>query len=218
MSIRYLLSGPDKNLGFNLNIAKHLNNDLNNKNIITFIAADFDDFEKNDKYTDINLQWFDKIGIKFYQKQLIDNRIDQYTANFYITNSDVIFLIGGDTLKQIDNIKKYNLIDALKNSNSVVIGLSAGAINMNENVILPKNENDNVTDTFSYKGLGLSNISIIPHFDFNEISYNENLLNLSTNNKFICLPNDSSIRISDENEITYINDCYELSDGKIYKI
>lgn len=129
------------------------------------IASDFTEHSKTDRYTDIFLSMFRDKGILFNEVQVIDDRIAQKKAVQYIEKADIVWISGGDTLKQIAYLKEYNLIPALQSREGITIGMSAGSINMARRVVLAKDLNDNIPELSIYDGIGIVDINIEPHLD-----------------------------------------------------
>ena len=82
-----------------------------------------------------------------------------------IENADIIFLMGGDILKQNEFLMKNDLKPIIKTFKKVVIGISAGAINLSNISLCSKDEEDGVEKTITYEGIGRINYTIEPHFD-----------------------------------------------------
>lgn len=99
--IKYLFSNIDKVNGFSELQSKYLSKDLRNCNNILFVPGDYDN-EKYTIYKDKIISWFDNIGISFKENHLVslDDELNDY---------DVIFLMGGNPIKQIEIINKINL-------------------------------------------------------------------------------------------------------------
>jgi len=190
MKLYYLLSGNDKEKGFYQSAKKYLQKDIKNNSNIVFISSSFNDIEKNDVYYKNMLRIFNDINISFDNTYLIDSRVSKNNAINYINNSDVIYLMGGNPFKEMESIKKYNLINVLREFNGIIIGVSAGSINMNKNICYINNGN-----YIEYEGIGLTNYNIAPHFDFNRIDYIKEIFKVSKKYKTIALPNESFIRI-----------------------
>lgn len=213
--INYLLSGIDKEKGFSELQTKYLKQDIKDTNVITFIASTFSNIEKTNMYLDIMIKWFKNIGITFKEAYLINDLVNPSQAKEYIDKSDVVFIMGGDTLEQIKNINKYNIIPNLQKRNGITIGISAGSINMAKNVAIARDIDDNIPDHSFYKGIGLVDINIEPHFDLNNTLHNNDIIEISKENKIICLPNESFIRI--EKDINIIGDYYMYDkEGKLH--
>lgn len=207
MKINYLLSGVDKEIGFTNNQVKYLKQDIKDNSIITFIASDFSDIEKTNLYLNIMINWFKNIDITFKEKYLINDLVTPLQAKEYLDKSDIVFIMGGDTLLQIKNINNYDIISNLKNREGITIGISAGSINMADNVTLARDLDDNIPNHSFYKGIGLVNINIEPHFYLDNLKHNPDIIEISKDNKIICLPNESFIRIINNN-IDIIGDYY----------
>ena len=102
-----LFSGFDKVKGFNIRIKEVINKELDRYNRIAIICAS-DDYSKNDTLIDGTS---DKIGIRsmlnsikeFY---LIDGRTSSDDMINVIKKVDIIYLVGGNPLIQLDIIKR----------------------------------------------------------------------------------------------------------------
>lgn len=212
MRINYLFSGISKEQGFNKVQKEYLKKDIKNNDTITFIATTFDNYEKNDLYYNNLIKHFKNIDIAFNKTYLIDNRIQKDLAKDYILKSNIIFLMGGDTKKQMDSVKEYDLFEILKSKEGIILGVSAGSMNQSSRVVYKNDYNNYVIE--DYEGLGFFNINIYPHLDFNNIDYLKEIFEVSNYTKLIALPNDSFIRIENNNE-HYIGDYYVIEDNII---
>ena len=213
--VNYLLSGIDKEKGFSELQTKYLKQDIKDTNVITFIASTFSNIEKTNMYLAIMLNWFKNIGITFKETYLINDSVTIQQAKEYIDKADIVFLMGGDTLEQIKNIKKFNIIPNLQKRKGITIGISAGSINMAKNVAIARDIDDNIPDHSFYKGIGLVDINIEPHFDLNNTIHNKDIIEISKDNKMICLPDDSFIRI--DKDINIIGEYYMYDkEGKLH--
>lgn len=163
MKVNFLIShfGECFTEDFSSNIKKYYKNGGN----FVFVASDFSLNEKTDKYNKIFCEMFNASGIFFENSFIVDNRVSKEEAQKRIKESDVVWLAGGDTLKQITDIKNYDLIPAFNERNGITIGMSAGAINMAKNVVLAKDEKDGVSELTIYDGIGLVNINVEPHLN-----------------------------------------------------
>lgn len=137
----------------------------NNNGSFVFIASDFEGHSKTDIHKNGFLRMFKDKGIVFNEVYIIDNRIKREKAVQYIEKADLIWIGGGDTLKQIAYLKEYKLISALKSRQGFTIGMSAGSINMAKRVVLAKDISDNIAELTIYEGIGLVDINIEPHLD-----------------------------------------------------
>jgi len=163
MQVNFLISHFENSFTeeFTNNIKKY----YKNNSTFVFIASDFSLNEKSDKYFKHFLNMFRKEGITFEKTYLIDNRVSKEQAQKCIKDSDFVWLAGGDTLKQIADIKKYDLIPTLKKRDGITIGMSAGAINMAKKVVLAKDKKDGIPELSIYDGIGLVDINTEPHLN-----------------------------------------------------
>lgn len=212
MRINYLFSDISKEQGFNEIQREYLKKDIKNNDTIVFIATTFDDYEKNDLYYNNLIKHFKNIDITFNKAYLIDNRVDKDLAKDYILKSNIIFLMGGDTKKQIDSVKEYDLFEILKSKEGIILGVSAGSMNQSSRVVYKNDYNNYVIE--DYEGLGYIDINIYPHLDFNNIDYSKEVFEVSNYTKTVALPNDSFIRI-ENNNIDFVGEYYTIQNSKI---
>lgn len=212
MRINYLFSGISKEQGFNKVQRERLKKDIKNNDTIVFIATTFDDYEKNDLYYNNLIKHFKNIDITFNKAYLIDNRVAKDLAKDYILKSNIIFLMGGDAKKQIDSVKEYDLFEILKSKEGIILGVSAGSMNQSSRVVYKNDYNNYVIE--DYEGLGYIDINIYPHLDFNNIDYLKEVFEVSNYTKTVALPNDSFIRI-ENNNIDFVGEYYTIQNSKI---
>ena len=202
--IKYLFSNIDKVNGFSELQSKYLSKDLRNCNNILFVPSDYN--EKYTIYKDKIISWFDNIGISFKENHLVslDDELNDY---------DVIFLMGGNPIKQIEIINKINLKNLI-NKAKVVIVVSAGAINLSNEAIYYNDYSEKIE---IYDGIGLTDINVYPHFDINNKEFLEEVKMVSKIKALIALPNESFIKLDDE-QIEFCGDCYKVANDNIIKI
>ena len=212
MRINYLFSDISKEQGFNEIQREYLKKDIKNNDTIVFIATTFDDYEKNDLYYNNLIKHFKNIDITFNKAYLIDNRVAKDLAKDYILKSNIIFLMGGDAKKQIDSVKEYDLFEILKSKEGIILGVSTGSMNQSSRVVYKNDYNNYVIE--DYEGLGYIDINIYPHLDFNNIDYLKEVFEVSNYTKTVALPNDSFIRI-ENNNIDFVGEYYTIQNSKI---
>ena len=102
----------------------------------------------------------------FKNYTILDGRTAQ-NAKTMINNADLIFLCGGHVPTQNIFLHKTGIATLLKDSNALIIGVSAGSMNCAD-VVYSQPELPGETIDPNYhkylKGLGLTKISILPHF------------------------------------------------------
>jgi len=161
------------------------------------------------------LDAFHSNGMSFNNISILDSRLKKYDMIENIKNSNIIFLLGGDTLKQIKSIKNYGLKKYIYDANKIVIGISAGAINMAKKVILAKDEDDNIPNLSIYNGIGLTDINIEPHCEFKNEKHWKDLEEASEIGK-ILLMHDNCYIIIDNDIISYYGDYCFIENKKLY--
>lgn len=216
--ITYIFSSFDKDIRFN-EVANYFKNDMVLYKNIVFIPANFENMEKVNDYANIDVSWFKEIGINLNGITVLNDTMTKEEMFRSIENADIIFLMGGDTLKQNDFLMKNDLKPIIKTFKKVVIGISAGAINLSNISLCSKDEEDGVEKTITYEGIGRINYTIEPHFDIdNKIFLQNELYPLSEKMTIYGLPNNTGVRIIDSNfEILY-GDFYKISNNEVEKI
>lgn len=203
--IKYLFSNVDKVNGFNEQQIKYLSIDLKTCKSILFVPGDYDK-EKYIIYKDKIINWLKSIEVSFSECYFtgLDDELKSY---------DVIFLMGGNPINQIEIINKINLKNII-NKAKVVIGVSAGAINLSEEAIYYNDYSEKIE---MYDGIGLTDINVYPHFDITNKDFVEEVKMVSRLKSLIALPNNSFIKIDDK-QIEFIGDSFKVDKENIIKI
>lgn len=203
--IKYLFSNVDKVNGFNEQQIKYLSMDLKTCKSILFVPGDYDK-EKYIIYKDKIINWLKSIEVSFSECYFtgLDDELKSY---------DVIFLMGGNPINQIEIINKINLKNII-NKAKVVIGVSAGAINLSEEAIYYNDYSEKIE---MYDGIGLTDINVYPHFDITNKDFVEEVKMVSRLKSLIALPNNSFIKIDDK-QIEFIGDSFKVDKENIIKI
>ena len=206
-----LLSGPNKKTGYDQKIKEIIKENLSGKKSIVFISANPDNYEKNDIQVYGNedslgiIKMLEECNVKVSNTCIIDNRNIKDINNGILLNADIIYLMGGDPILQNEFVINNNLLNFIKKSNSFIIGVSAGSMNLAKSTFISKYELNSKAKFI--KGFGLCDISIIPHFNTNDLEQVNEAKENSNKHELIGLPNDSTIFISN-NKIEYINKYY----------
>jgi dipeptidase E len=207
MGAAYFFSGFDEECGFTGEISENIAKDLTIRKMLLFISSSPSGHEKTDHYMHVNKGWFDKSGIYFDEYRILDDRIDSARALGWIQGASCVFLMGGDTLAQIGFLKTNGYADTLKNCNAVIMGMSAGAINMGKTAVCSKDSYNQTTVT--YEGIGIADITIEPHFMLDNTGLAAELMTLSEQHIIYGLCDNSAIIVRGD-LISYL--------GRIYKI
>ena len=207
-----LLSGSYSKIEIPQEVIDFFRENTNNFTI-SFIAADFDDYVLTDKLVNKLINAFEEKKFVIKSFNIIDNRMNAQEMVDAININEIIFLLGGDTLKQINSLNEYELIKHIKKPDKLIVGISAGAINMAKKVILAKDVDDNIPELSIYDGIGITKINIEPHCDFYNIEYLKDLEEASFEGKLLLMNDNCFIIINEEKETYYGDYCY-LENGK----
>lgn len=210
-----LISGSYKGLSIPKEVVKFINKHIKQKKCISFIASDFKDYEGNKKFANKLVNLFEDQSIIFEKVNIIDCLKTKEEMHSNLIESNIVFLLGGDTLKQIDFINKFYLKELIKKEDKMVLGISAGAINLAKNVVLAKDESDNIPELSIYEGIGITEINIEPHCEFRNKKHFEELEEASLYSK-ILLMNDDCFIIIEDNKYNYYGSYIILDKKNIY--
>ncbi|KPB03929.1 Type 1 glutamine amidotransferase-like domain-containing protein [Bacillus sp. CHD6a] len=163
--------------------------------------------------------WFDRAGIIFDEYHLVNYCLQKEEAHTFIQNASVIFLLGGDPLKLNSFLMEYELSDLIKQSRAIVVGASAGAINMSNKWSCSEKLGFNVETSSINNGIGLDDFSVLSHFDLennmelvqNELSRLSEEMNIYVSNK------DCAVRVK-QGKIDILGDVYLFSQSRIKKL
>lgn len=104
-------------------------------------------------------------GIIFENQRILTKEMSQQELCEYIRTADMVYLAGGYPFIQRDFIVDNNLGDSLRDYSGVVLGISAGAMNMSKYIIMVT-DGVNSDETRIETGLGLVDFSVYPHCAF----------------------------------------------------
>ncbi|WP_345239311.1 Type 1 glutamine amidotransferase-like domain-containing protein [Pontibacillus salipaludis] len=197
-------------------LGRLLQEDITDRKSIAMISSNPSVY-KDDGATERS--WLDQAGIMFDEYHLINYRVHKEEAQEKIRNASVIFLLGGNILEQNRFLMEYGLSDLIKSSSAVVLGASAGAINMSAKWLCSKAFGFEVEKSSVYSGIGLDHFSVLSHFDLeNNIALFQSELSLLSGEIDIYASNkDCAIRVKGDN-IDIIGNVFLISNSKIQKL
>ncbi|KOP67257.1 cyanophycinase [Bacillus sp. FJAT-18019] len=198
------------------NLGRVLQEDIIDRKSIAMISSNPFVYEEDGS---TERSWLDQAGIMFDEYHLINYRVQKEDAKAIIQNASVIFLLGGNTIKQNRFLMEYELSDLIKKSRAVVMGASAGAINMSAKWLCSKNFGYKVEMSSVYDGIGLDDFSVLSHFDLennmalvqSELSPLSEEMNIYASNK------DCAVRVKG-NKIDILGNVYLISHSKIQQL
>ena len=192
--IKYIqLSGFIQNEGFYNTASEVLREAIVNTDKCVYISSKTDEFKANDERMQSISSWFKTINIEFKQVLVIDERVSKQDIKNELMNATCIYLMGGDTKRQMEFINQYEVDHILRNHEGIIVGLSAGAINMAR--------------------LGLVESHVVPHYGNYKEEYIETEIMPLTYDKVLYGLNDNGVISHSTSEVLYYGDIFELKDG-----
>ena len=161
--IRYYCSGFDVNNAFGHGLGEMFKSELKNTKSIVYIPGSSDKIEKiKTKYVPAFTNYFDNVGIKFDQVNILTPDVQPKQAAEMCENASFIVLMGGCPFKQKQLCENLGIMQQLKDYNGIMLGMSAGAMLMSKNIIITPCSEE-YPDFHIEDGLNLDGISIYPH-------------------------------------------------------
>ncbi len=216
-----------KKIAYSINndhhIVDQLKESLNKADSLLFICSNPDSFQTNDEYARLLFEACLLSSISFKEYHILDTRTSSLAKN-YINQADLIFLSGGDPYIQNEYFKKIGLKALLEDYDGLIMGQSAGSINLADDVFnTPEYGPSSDPKTIYYHGLGLGTINIEPHFildtgkfDENSLFQREQLIKESNHRIIYCVTDGSHI-VETRDAIQYYGDIYLLQSGVFKK-
>ena len=135
---------------------------------LLYVASDPDNFTMTDKHCADVRAALEGAGLAISRVEIADHRTYSGIGDL-LKNANVVYLAGGHAPTQLRYIRQLHLRQALEDFEGIIIGLSAGSLNAANNVyMIPELEGETLNPEFIRftTGLGLTDISIIPHYDY----------------------------------------------------
>lgn len=176
---------------------------------IIMIPSDPSGKDITKKYGDEIIRDFDLIGITFETVKYIFDMNDIFSKDFSIHNYSVIFLMGGRTKCQNKFLKSIDFLNLISDFQGVLVGQSAGALNLCKAAFLSPDCND-VLDVEFIDGLNLVNDTFDVHFNVNNNRQKDFIREADTD--MLCICDNGAIRY-DENGAFYLGEVYRYSEG-----
>ena len=162
--------------------------------------------------------WFNQANIMFDEYHLIDRHMQKEDAQQFIQNGSVVFLCGGNPVFMNDFLVEYELSDAIKNSNALIMGASAGAMNMAAQWLCSKNGGHNVETSTIYGGIGFDRFAYESHSRLDYAALVQGyLFPMSEEIDVYAVEQESAIRVKD-GKIEIMGPVYLISHSKIQKL
>lgn len=179
---------------FPAEIARRLREVLSVRRSLVFVSAWPDDCARNDEDAAGMHHMFVEYDMAFDSIAVIDRRTSPEDAQRMIRAADCVFLMGGHPTQQMRLIREKGIAAELRASGGVLLGVSAGSINMARRAL------DVWESHEPYEGVGLTNITIKAHVNPGEEALLQTLREVSAAEKLpICAMEDESAIFITEN-------------------
>ncbi|MBQ8878762.1 MAG: Type 1 glutamine amidotransferase-like domain-containing protein [Lachnospiraceae bacterium] len=147
---------------FTDDIAKVLKAELTERDSLVFISTWPDNYTQNDEDSHGMHSMFAERNMPFTKHSVIDNRTESEEAVRLIREASCIFLMGGNATLQFDLMCRKGILDEVRKSSAVILGVSAGSMNMGTKVV------DIYESLTPYEGLGFADLTIKAHYPLEE--------------------------------------------------
>ena len=191
-----------------------------------FIASDPEQHELTCSFGMDTTIAFAQAGITFSAYQVLDGT-NAEDAGKLVAESDFIILAGGHVPTENAFFQEIGLRELLEDFDGTVMGISAGSMNLAEEVyVQPEEEGEGIDPDFERfaPGLGLTDVNILPHYQkvkdnildglrlFEDITYPD-----SQGNTFFALP-DGSYFYQNDDTLLLFGEAYLLRDGELTQL
>lgn len=211
---KYVLTSNFEN-GFPSEIAEMFGRLITRRNRFAFVASEFKRMhDKTDKYFGIIVGMFADAGITFADARVVDGRLSPEQARQTVEDADVVWLAGGDTLAQFGYFVEFGLVDALRGFDGVLIGMSAGSINMAKTAIITSDP-PHTYELHIYEGIGCVDFSVEPHFEPNNVP--PELFAFADRHEIYGLCDDGAI-VVDGGRREFIGEVYAIEQGGLRRV
>ena len=191
-------------------IARRLKEALVCRERLVFLSAWPDDAARNDEDAAGMHGMFAACGMPFDRFSVIDACTEACSAQQMILTADCVFLMGGHPTQQMQLIREKEIEGELCASRGVLLGVSAGAINMARRAL------DVWESPVPYEGVGLTNITIKAHVNPGEQALLRTLQQASAAHRLpICAMEDESAIFISENGADWLGRIRCVEDGEV---
>lgn len=189
-----------------------------------YIASTEYENDINDYYSKVVFDSFN-MTLPFKKYIVLDSR-NEKDAEKIIKDADLIILSGGHVPTENKFFNNINLRELIRKTDAFIIGISAGSMNLAENVYSPPEYESEVIDNNYnkyYKGLGLTHLNVFPHYDeikdevISGVHVLEKIVFPDSYDRDIYAINNGSYILIDDNEYIY-GETYLIRKGKIKMI
>lgn len=195
---------------FPAGIVERLREELTVRDSLVFVSAWPSDHERNDSDSAGMHAMFEECDMPFKRYSVIDDRTAAVDARRLIREASCIFLMGGHAVLQFQLIRGKGILDEIRKSTAVILGVSAGSSNMAKRAL------DIWESHVPYEGLGLADVTIKAHVTQENQELLQTLSRISMEQNLpVCAMEDESAIFVKENKVTCVGRILLISDGNV---
>ncbi len=187
---------------------------------LVIIASNPNSHKVNDEYAKLTFNSFNMSGFDFKKLWVVDERTKE--IDVLLKKANLIFLAGGDTAGEMRYYTEIGLGEKLKSLNTVILGQSAGALNMAEEVYCSPEDESELNNERYFDGLGLTHLNIEPHYKnsphFKKWGDLQKILLQDSKKKHFIAITDGSYIIEEETYFEIFGEAYSFDNGKCSQI
>lgn len=192
---------------FTDSIAEVLREELTVRDSLVFISTWPDNFAQNNEDSQGMYNMFAEKNMAFAKHTVIDNRTDAEESVKLIREASCILLMGGNATLQFDLMCRKGILDEIRQSSAIMLGVSAGSMNMGKHVV------DVYESLTPYEGLDFADLTIKAHYPLEE-EWLRAVKQFSMGLP-VCLMTDESAIFIKEDKVKIIGQIYWMVKGEI---
>ena len=199
---------------------------LGGKCHMVFVASDPNDYKGTEGFASLISSVLEKEGVKVLSCDILDNRNKTRAASLF-KKADLVVLAGGHTPTQNEFFASFPLKMILSSYKGTLLGISAGTMNSGKFVYLMPEEEGETKDrrcNVLAKGLGITNLVTIPHYDEREEDmldginlWRDVVYPFFTSRVVMAIPDGTYILVDRDGE-RIMGECWAIKGGKREKI
>ncbi len=195
--------------------ADNLKKAVKGHNLMVFVASS-PFYEGTRTYAELTRSSLSLAGICFSKMVILDGS-NMEKCKELMERADLVFLAGGDTYVQMKMFENMNLRKHIIRCKGVIVGQSAGALNLAKNVYCSPTPDETAPKKY-WTGLGMTDVNIDPHFNPENKEFIEKVLLPDSKTKPFIAITDGSYILDDGEKQTIYGEAYSFSKGEMKQI
>lgn len=195
--------------------ADNLKKAVKGHDLMVFVASS-PFYEGTSSYAELTRSSLSLSGIRFSRMVILDGR-NMSRCRELMQKADLVFLAGGDTEVQMKLFENMNLRKHIIQCKGVIVGQSAGALNLATDVYCSPTPDETATKKY-WKGLGMTDVNIEPHFKPENKEFIESILLPDSKTQPFIAITDGSYVIDDGEKQTIYGEAYRFANGEMKQL